>query len=124
MDWAGFFDSKAGANAVGSLAGGLGKGLGDAIGGGPAVPMISGGPVDSRSFMDGSGWTVSTGSSKANGATIQGRDAFGPSITQPLLSGYGGMVGGSGGVAMAGIGDNPLMLLFILGIAVAAWRSR
>lgn len=56
---------------VGNLGSGLGKGLGDAIGGGGG-PMVSGGAVDSRSFMDGSGWTVSTGSSRATGGKSGG----------------------------------------------------
>lgn len=128
MDWGTFFDSKAGSNAVGSLAGGLGKGLGDAIGGANRPPVISGGPADSRSFMDGSGWTVSTGSSRASGAAIQQRDGFGASVVQPpALSGFGGGLGGmpaSGGVAMAGLGSNPLLLLMILGMVAVAWRNR
>lgn len=54
---------------AGSFGAGLGQGVGDALGG-PKGPLISGsGAFDLRGFLDGSGWTVSTGSSKATGAT-------------------------------------------------------
>ena len=123
MDFASFLDSKAGTNALGSLAGGIGKGLGDAIGGGQAVPMISGGPVDSRSFMDGSGWTVATGGSKTTGATIQGREGFGASVTQMPQSAYGGAFQ-SGGMSLAGFSGSTLSTLMLLGLVFAVWRSR
>ncbi len=78
-------NSKAGA----SLFGGIGQGIGDAIGGGGG-PMVSGGTVDARSFMDGSGWTVSTGKSKADGGDrSQGENM--PTATSMGASLQGGM---------------------------------
>lgn len=79
---------------AGGLGGGLGKGLGDAIGGGG--PMVSGGTTDARSGMDGSGWTVTTGGSRATGATrgSGGLDMSGqPSmpIGQASMAGFSGL---------------------------------
>jgi hypothetical protein len=89
-------------------------GLGEAIGGGGG-PMVSGAPVDARSFMDGSGWTVSTGSSRATGgAREQTGDPFGASSATmpgeaPALAGFGGLAGG-------------LMLLVFMGMIVKAGK--
>lgn len=72
-------------------------GIGEAIGGGG--PMLSGAPVDARSFMDGSGWTVSTGSSRATGGPReQSADPFGASSATmpgeaPMLAGFNGIAG-------------------------------
>lgn len=71
---------------VGNLGSGLGKGLGDAIGGGGG-PLVSGSSMDARSFMDGSGWTVSTGSSRATGGKSGG--ANGGSGAATPHPGYG-----------------------------------
>lgn len=77
------------------LASSLGQGLGEALGG-PKGPTISGGgTMDARSFMDGSGWVVATGSAKATGGDRTQGEAWGPSTVntpQPLQAGMG--VGG------------------------------
>lgn len=75
-----------------SLMGGLGKGIGDALGGGG--PMVSGGTVDARSFMDGSGWTVSTGSSRATGGR-SGGGTMAPAAASPFYGGGDSMQAGS-----------------------------
>lgn len=73
-------------------------GLGSALGGDPG-PVVSGGTVDARSFMDGSGWTVSTGSSRATGGNRDQGPGFGPATTAPdqaggpQLAGFGGLGG-------------------------------
>ena len=52
-------------------------------GGGDSGPNLSGSSADARSFFDGSGWTVSTGSARATGATLtRSGDPFGPSTLQ------------------------------------------
>lgn len=109
MDLTAFLGSK----FAGNMGAGIGQGIGQALGGGDAGPMMAGGPVDARSFMDGSGWTVSTGSSKATGARQEGRGGFGAaSIAQPSP------------VAMAGLGDSPWTLLLMLAFGYAVWKSR
>lgn len=101
------------AKFAGQLGAGLGQGLGDAIGGGGGGPTITGGQTDARSFMDGSGWTVSTGRGSATGARQDGRSTMGgPSVAQPAP------------LAMAGMGDNPLMLVLLLAFGYAVWKSR
>lgn len=110
MDLTAFLGSK----FAGNMGAGIGQGIGEALGGGGG-PMITGGPVDSRSFMDGSGWTVSTGSSKATGARQEGRGAGGfgaGSVAQPAP------------MAMAGMGDSPWTILLMLAFGYAVWRSR
>ncbi|MDN3921510.1 hypothetical protein [Roseateles violae] len=73
--------------ALNNLAGGLGKGLGDAIGGGGGGPSTSGGFNDARSSFDASGWTVSTGSSKATGGARSGAGAdLSGQATMPLAN--------------------------------------
>lgn len=68
--------------AAANFAAGLGKGVGDAIAG-DSGPNLSGSSADARSFFDGSGWTVSTGSARATGATLtRSSDPFGPSTLQ------------------------------------------
>jgi hypothetical protein len=85
---------------AGQLGGGLGKGLGDAIGGGGG-PMVSGGTTDARSGMDGSGWTVTTGGSRATGAT---RGSGGLDLSgQPSMP--------IGQASMAGLGGLPMLLM-------------
>jgi hypothetical protein len=55
--------------AAAQMMGGIGQGIGAAIGA-PDGPMTSGGGrFDLRSAFDGSGWTVSTGRSSATGST-------------------------------------------------------
>lgn len=71
---------------VGNLGSGLGKGLGDAIGGGGG-PLVSGSSMDARSFMDGSGWTVSTGGGSSTGGKSGG--ANGGSGAATPHPGYG-----------------------------------
>lgn len=92
--------------AAGAFMGGLGQ----AIGGDPG-PAISGGTTDARSFMDGSGWTVSTGSSKATGGNRDQGPGFGPASTPPDLA----------GPQLAGFGSvgGVLLLLVVLG---ALWK--
>ena len=72
-------------------------GLGSALGGGGG-PNVSGAPVDARSFMDGSGWVVSTGSSKATGGNREQAESFGESSAAmpgeaPALAGFSGWAG-------------------------------
>jgi hypothetical protein len=89
---------------AGSLGGGLGKGLGDAIGGGGGGPMVSGGKTDARSGMDGSGWAVATGGSKATGGARSGSgfDQTGlPSAP----------IGQQAGLYSAGLGGLPMLML-------------
>lgn len=93
--------------AVSNFAGNLGKGVGEAIGGGGG-PLVSGtGSTDARGFMDGSGWTVSTGSSRATGGTSGGTRQEGgmPSGGGPLGS----------GVAPLNAGINPVLALAMCG---------
>lgn len=89
--------------AISNLAGGLGKGLGDAIGGGGG-PLVSGGTVDARSAFDGSGWTVSTGSSKAAGGSRTGGADLGGMAGYPM--------GGLNTASQAGV-MLPLALLLL-----------
>lgn len=88
---------------VGNLGSGLGKGLGDAIGGGGG-PMISGSQLDARSFMDGSGWTVSTGGSKAEGGKSGGAS-----------SGSGGAATPHPGYGVTQAGGSPWLMLAMAG---------
>lgn len=75
------------------------------------------GQIDLSSMMDGSGWTVSTGSSKATGG------ARSQTAPQSLFGGGGG--GGMGsGMSMAGLDSNPLMLLLLLGFGYAIWAKK
>ncbi|MFN3812157.1 MAG: hypothetical protein ACK4S6_16250 [Roseateles asaccharophilus] len=87
---------------VGNIGAGLGKGLGDAIGGGGG-PMISGGTTDARGFMDGSGWTVSTGRSRASGGTSGG--------TRQEAAGQGWQ-----GLGAQQAGIHPMMALAMAGL--------
>lgn len=68
------------------LAGGLGKSLGDGISGGSGPLVSGGGALDARSFMDGSGWTVATGGSRARGGTVGAKSQNGTLEAPP---GYG-----------------------------------
>jgi hypothetical protein len=99
--------------AIANFAGGLGKGLGDAIGGGGG-PMVSGGGWDFRSAFDNSGWTVSTGSSKATGGA---RSGGGPDMTgQPQ-----GPIGQAMAIPQqAGLGWIGLVLMVGLGVYFVA----
>lgn len=51
---------------------GAGQGLGGGMGGGGPTALYSGAPADLRAGFSNAGWTVSTGSSRAEGATITG----------------------------------------------------
>lgn len=103
--------SKAGQSLFGNLGSGLGKGIGDALGGAPAGPAISGSSMDSRSFMDGSGWTVSTGGSKATGSTRgDGPDLSGSQPSANYNPAFGGQM-------QAGM--SPVMMVAML--AAVAW---
>lgn len=86
-----------------NFAAGVGKGVGDAISGaGDTGPNLSGSSADARSFFDGSGWTVSTGTGRATGATITREgDPFGPTTLQ--TAGFGGAGGTWTNVAMLAI---------------------
>lgn len=98
--------------AMAKFAGSLGGSLGQAIGGQPLGPTISGGaPMDSRGFMDGSGWTVATGRSTATGGTSGGTRQDGASAGAPAWG------GGGAGTMTAGV--NPLLMVALLG--GAAW---
>lgn len=102
----GFDDALALANTKAGAA--LAKGVGDAIGGGG--PVTSGAPIDARSFMDGAGWTVSTGRAKAIGGTVgQARE------DSPVL-------GAAAGPMQATLGG-PFGLVLMAGIAFALWRA-
>ena len=81
-------------------------GLAGDIANSPTGPMLSGAPVDARSFMDGSGWTVSTGRASATGADIQRGDAMpasGADWSSP-----------AGGTLQAGFGGASGLLLLLL----------
>ncbi len=78
------------------------------------ISSSGGGQFDLRSSMDGSGWTVSTGSSKAQGSTRH-------EVKEPSMFGGGGSMPG---VSMAGLSGNPLMLLLLLGFGAAIWKKK
>ncbi|OWQ83840.1 hypothetical protein CDN99_25580 [Roseateles aquatilis] len=107
----------------GSMGAGIGNGLGAAIGGQPSGPTLSGGNVDARSFMDGSGWTVATGGAKATGGQSgggsQGGATGGLSVPgNPASSTLGPLFGDAGGFSQAGM--SPLMLLALGGLVLWA----
>lgn len=87
--------------AIGGAAGLVGDLAAD--GGGP---MVSGGGVfDLRGWMDGSGWTVSTGSSNAaGGARTQSGDPWGaPAGTGVSQAGYGASLGPWGALGLTAV---------------------
>ena len=93
----GFDDALALANTKAGSA--LAGSIGNALGGGP-TNITSGAPVDARSFMDGSGWTVSTGRGKATGGERQQQSdpSVWPSVATradpaPMQAGLGGTTG-------------------------------
>jgi hypothetical protein len=95
--------AKAGA-AFGPWGAAIGAGVGmvsDMSKEGPLTQVSGGGPFDSRGFLDGSQWTVSTGSSKAIGGARSGDDPWGSSS----------LFGGATGVDQAGLGSSPLALV-------------
>lgn len=104
----GFDDALALANTKAGAE--LAKGIGSAFASVPDNLVSGGGPIDARSFMDGAGWTVSTGRSKATGATVvKDREdspmlGLAPSATQATLGG-------------------PLGLVLMAGVAFALWRA-
>lgn len=71
------------------------------------VSLSGAGQFDLRSAMDGSGWTVSTGSSRAEADNRR---------SQAADAGVWGT--GTPGVQMAGMSSNPLMLAMLLGLFV------
>lgn len=101
----GFDDALALANTKAGAS--LAKGIGDAIGGGG--PLVSGAPIDARSFLDGAGWTVSTGRAKAIGGTVSQDREDSPAL------------GSAGSAMQAGMGG-PLGLLVAGGLLIALWR--
>ena len=102
----GFDDAIALANTKAGAS--LAQGIGSALAGGP---VTSGAPIDARAFMDGAGWTVSTGRSKASGGTVaQDRE------DSPVL-------GRAQSTMQAGLGG-PLGLLLMGGLVVAYMRRK
>ena len=79
--------------------------------GSTAAQALSGGPssasgyTDARAFMDGAGWTVSTGGSHAVGATVaRAGDPFGSTdATSP---------------ALASLASDPTMMIGLAGVLV------
>lgn len=96
-----------------TFAGGVGKGVGDAISGaGGGGPMVSGGGTnDARSFMDGSGWTVATGRSTAKGGKVGAKSQDGQPADPP--PGYGS------GATQAGV--SPMAVGILLALGAGAW---
>lgn len=103
-------------------------GLASDLANSPTGPMISGGgSIDARSFMDGSGWTVSTGKATATGGKSGGGTQGGN--TNPS----GGGTGTGAGASFAGMGFGmdgsqqagmqPLMLLALGGLVLWALLS-
>lgn len=107
--------SQAGQRFAGSFGGSLGAGLGNALGGGG--PLVSGASVDGRGFLDGSGWTVATGSSRATGGTSGGLSAPGRAPDAPD---YGATPTRAGAGLIGG-----LLLVSVAAwwIARGGWRS-
>ena len=96
--------------AIGGAAGLVGD-----IANSPAGPMISGGgAIDARSFMDGSGWTVST---KATGGKSGGGSQDG-GLSQP--GNPASSLGALGPLGVSEAGVNPLMLLALGGLVLWA----
>jgi hypothetical protein len=76
------------AQFAGSFGSSLGAGMGGGGGPGGGAPLLSGGgALDARSFMDGSGWTVATGGSRARGGTVGAKSQDG--TLEPPPPGYG-----------------------------------
>lgn len=91
-------NTKAGAE----LAKGVGTGIAEAakgiFGDDTGVMQSGGGPIDSRGFLDGSQWTVSTGKGKATGGNRTSGEAFpgareSTSRAPEMLQAGGGMTG-------------------------------
>ncbi len=117
----------------GPLASGLGKGLGDAIGGGG--PFMGG---DSKATYgdvstDNSGWTVNVGGGSASTDNRQTKPVTRTTTDTSLPAQMGLPVGGGvsyvggampamGGVSMAGV--SPLMLLAIGGLMLVAIKRK
>src|SRR5256885_1850484 len=93
----------------GALQGALAPGPTDLAKEAPTTQLSGGGVIDSRGFLDGSQWTVSTGGGSATGGERTSGDPWGPSIasTSPLSlppamqAGMGGM-GGTVGLVLFG----------------------
>lgn len=104
---------------AGAAFGPWGAAAGALLGGAADIASSGGGPqllssaVDARSFMDGSGWTVSTGQGKSTGGDR--RDAPGQSAASAALSAQPFMTESS----QAG---GWLMPLAALGMLVMLWR--
>lgn len=98
-----------------SFGGNLGKGLGDALGGGG--PLVSGAQVDGRGFLDGSGWTVSTGASRATGGTSGGLSAPGTAPNERLWGAAAPQQAGYGWIGAA------VLLMIAAGLVLrGGWR--
>lgn len=97
-----------------NFAGGLGTSLGRGIAGAPSAgPLVSGGGAqDARSFMDGSGWTVSTGGSRATGGTVGAKSQDGTLQPPP---GFGA------DQPMARAGVSPAAIGIMLAVMGGAW---
>ena len=99
--------------AIGGAAGLVGD-----IANSPTGPMISGGgAIDARSFMDGSGWTVSTGSSKATGGKSGGGSQDG-GLSPP--GNPASSLGSLGYLGASEAGMSPVMLLALSGVLLWA----
>lgn len=94
--------------ALAAFASGAGRGM--FASDGPST-MITGGPADLRSGFSNAGWTVSTGSSRAEGARLTGDPIQGAFGSSPVMSSAGG------GFSMAGGG---LVLPLLIGGVVLA----
>ena len=111
---------------AGAVFGPWGAAAGAVLGGVADVASSGGGPqqqsaaVDARSFMDGSGWVVSTGSGKSTGGARQ-QDAgsnplFAPSIASAAYSAQPFMQGATQA------GGGWLLPLLVLGLIV--WKVK
>jgi len=109
---------------AGAAFGPWGAAAGAVLGGVADVASSNGGPqmssaaIDARSFMDGSGWVVSTGTSKATGGdrTQEGAGMLtGPSVTSAAP--FAGLTQAGGGVSFSGL------LLLLVGAGIV-WKLR
>jgi hypothetical protein len=92
---------------------GFGSAAAQAMSGGPSSAS---GYTDARAFMDGSGWTVSTGRAKATGGTITKGDPWGESGQAPAAAG--------GGAPLMAAGMDPTIMLALLAVGFVAFMRR
>ena len=109
---------------AGAAFGPWGAAAGAVLGGVADVASSNGGPqmqsaaVDARSFMDGSGWTVSTGASKSTGGDrTQEGDGMMTSASVASGSPFAGLAQQSGGLSFS------MVLLLMVGAGIA-WKLR